>query len=142
MFLYAALGQEIYSATRRYDMNYANYTADWLDRWTGPGTSNHYPRVTFTDNNLNHKTVSDFYIQDGSFVRLRNITLGYSLPENITKAIKLKKLRFYLSAENLYTFTKYTGYDPEIGGGVFDNGIDRGIYPQPRTIMTGINVTF
>lgn len=142
MFLYAALGQEIYSATRRYDMNYANYTADWLDRWTGPGTSNYYPRVTFTDNNLNHKTVSDFYIQDGSFVRLRNITLGYTLPQNITKAIKLNKLRFYLSAENLYTFTKYTGYDPEIGGGVFDNGIDRGIYPQPRTIMTGINVTF
>jgi TonB-linked SusC/RagA family outer membrane protein len=142
MFLYAALGQEIYSATRRYDMNYANYTGEWLNRWTGEGTSDKYPRVTFSDNNLNGKTVSDFYIQDGSFVRLRNITLGYSLPKNITDAIRLTKLRLYVSAENLYTFTRYTGYDPEIGGGVFDNGIDRGIYPQPRTIMTGINVTF
>ncbi|MRR21549.1 TonB-dependent receptor [bacterium] len=142
MFLYAALGQEIYSATRRYDMNYANYTGEWLDRWTGEGTSDKYPRVTFSDNNLNGKTVSDFYIQDGSFVRLRNITLGYSLPKSITDAIKLTRLRLYVSAENLYTFTRYTGYDPEIGGGVFDNGIDRGIYPQPRTIMTGINVTF
>jgi len=142
MFLYAALGQEIYSATRRYDMNYANYTGEWLNRWTGEGTSDKYPRVTFSDNNLNGKTVSDFYIQDGSFVRLRNITLGYSLPKSITDAIKLTRLRLYVSAENLYTFTRYTGYDPEIGGGVFDNGIDRGIYPQPRTIMTGINVTF
>lgn len=142
MFLYAALGQEIYSATRRYDMNYANYTGEWLNRWTGEGTSDKYPRVTFSDNNLNGKTVSDFYIQDGSFVRLRNITLGYSLPKNITDAIRLTRLRLYVSAENLYTFTRYTGYDPEIGGGVFDNGIDRGIYPQPRTIMTGINVTF
>ncbi|MDM8001983.1 MAG: TonB-dependent receptor [Bacteroidota bacterium] len=142
MFLYAALGQEIYSATRRYDMNYANYTGEWLNRWTGEGTSDKYPRVTFSDNNLNGKTVSDFYIQDGSFVRLRNITLGYSLPKSVTDAIKLSRLRLYVSAENLYTFTRYTGYDPEIGGGVFDNGIDRGIYPQPRTIMTGINVTF
>jgi TonB-linked SusC/RagA family outer membrane protein len=142
MFLYAALGQEIYSATRRYDMNYANYTGEWLNRWTGEGTSDKYPRVTFSDNNLNGKTVSDFYIQDGSFVRLRNITLGYSLPKSVTDAIKLTRLRLYVSAENLYTFTRYTGYDPEIGGGVFDNGIDRGIYPQPRTIMTGINVTF
>ncbi|MCU0458485.1 MAG: TonB-dependent receptor [Bacteroidales bacterium] len=142
MFLYAALGQEIYSATRRYDMNYANYTAEWLNRWTGEGTSDKYPRVTFTDNNLNGKTVSDFYIQDGSFLRLRNITLGYTLPKNISDAVKLNKLRVYLSAENLYTVTKYTGYDPEIGGGVFDNGIDRGIYPQPRTVMAGINVTF
>ncbi len=142
MFLYAALGQEIYSATRRYDMNYANYTAEWLNRWTGEETSDKYPRVTFTDNNLNGKTVSDFYIQDGSFLRLRNITLGYTLPKNISDAVKLNKLRVYLSAENLYTVTKYTGYDPEIGGGVFDNGIDRGIYPQPRTVMAGINVTF
>jgi TonB-linked SusC/RagA family outer membrane protein len=142
MFIYAALGQEIYSATRRYDMNGTNYNAEWLNRWTGEGTSDFYPRVTFVDNNLNGKTVSDFYIQDGSFVRLRNITLGYTLPKSITDAISLSKLRLYVSAENLYTFTKYTGYDPEIGGGVFDNGIDRGIYPQARTIMTGISVTF
>ncbi|MBS0010471.1 MAG: SusC/RagA family TonB-linked outer membrane protein, partial [Bacteroidales bacterium] len=142
MFMYAALGQEIYSATRRYDMNGTNFTGEWLNRWTGPGTSDFYPRVTFVDNNLNQKTVSDFYIQDGSFIRLRNITLGYSLPQNFTSAIGLSKLRFYVSAENLYTFTRYNGYDPEIGGGVFDNGIDRGIYPQARTIMTGINVTF
>ncbi len=142
MFLYAALGQEIYQATRRYDMNYTNYTADWLDRWTGEGTSNYLPRVTFVDNNINMKTVSDFFVQDGSFIRLRNISFGYTLPAKVTDYIKIDRLRLYVAAENLVTFTKYSGYDPEIGGSVFDNGIDRGIYPQPRTIMTGINITF
>jgi TonB-linked SusC/RagA family outer membrane protein len=142
LFLYASLGQEVYDATRRYDMNGTNYRADWLNRWTGPGTSNYYPRVTFVDNNINMKTVSDFFIHDGSFVRLRNITLGYTLPKSITDFMKINKLRLYISSENLLTFTKYLGFDPEIGGGVFSNGVDNGIYPQARTFMTGINLTF
>jgi TonB-linked SusC/RagA family outer membrane protein len=142
MFFYAALGQEIYDATRRWDMNGTNYRADWLNRWTGEGTSNYYPRVTFVDNNMNMQTVSDFYLHDGSFVRLRNISLGYSLPGKVTNFLKIKKLRIYIAAENLATFTKYQGFDPEIGGSVFNNGIDHGIYPQPRTLMTGLNVTF
>lgn len=142
MFWYAALGQEVYMATRRYDMNFTNFSADWLNRWTGPGTSNTYPRVTFVDDNVNMKTVSDFFIQDGSFVRLRNSSLGYTLPKNITEAIKINRIRFYVSAENLLTLTSYKGYDPEIGGGVFSNGIDRGIYPQARTILGGVNITF
>ncbi len=142
LFLYAALGQEIYDATRRWDMNSANYRADWLDRWTGEGTSNYYPRVTTVDGNRNMQTVSDFYIHDGSFVRLRNVSLGYSLPSAATKFLTISRLRIYVAAENLLTLTGYQGYDPEIGGGVFSNGIDHGIYPQPRTLMTGINVTF
>lgn len=142
LFLYAALGQEIYDATRRWDMNSANYRADWLDRWTGEGTSNYYPRVTTVDGNRNMQTVSDFYIHDGSFVRLRNVSLGYSLPAAATKFLTISRLRIYVAAENLLTLTGYQGYDPEIGGGVFSNGIDHGIYPQPRTLMTGINVTF
>lgn len=142
MSVYAALGQEVYDATRRYDMNEANYPATWLDRWTGPGTSNEFPRVTFVDGNQNMTTVSDFFVQDGSFVRLRNMSLGYTLPKNITNYLKINRIRFYVSGENLLTFTKYDGYDPEIGGGVFDNGIDHGIYPQARTILGGVNITF
>jgi len=142
MFLYAALGQEVYDATRRYDVNGTNYRADWLNRWVGEGTSNTYPRVTFVDDNQNMKTVSDFFVHDGSFVRLRNITLGYTLPKNITEYIKIKNLRLYVTAENLLTVTNYKGYDPEIGGGVFSNGIDHGIYPQARTVLGGINITF
>ena len=142
MFWYAALGQEIFRATRRYDMNFTNYTSEWLDRWTGPGTSNHFPRVTFVDDNVNMKTVSDFFIEDGSFVRLRNTSLGYTLPKSLTEPVKISRVRFYVSAENLVTLTPYKGYDPEIGGGVFSNGIDRGIYPQARTILGGVNITF
>lgn len=142
VFVYAAIGQDIYDATRRYDLNGTNYRADWLNRWTGEGTSNYYPRVTFKDDNLNMKTVSDFFIHDGSFVRLRNVTLGYTIPQNITEKLNINKIRIYVSSENLLTFTKYKGFDPEIGGGVFGNGIDHGIYPQARTFMTGINVTF
>ncbi|MGQ8337386.1 SusC/RagA family TonB-linked outer membrane protein [Sunxiuqinia sp. A32] len=142
MFVYTALGQEVYDATRRYDMNETNYRGDWLNRWTGPGTSNEYPRVTFVDNNQNMQTVSDFFVHDGSFVRLRNMTLGYTLPKSVTNYLKLNRVRFYVSGENLLTFTKYKGYDPEIGGGVFDNGIDHGIYPQARTILGGVNITF
>lgn len=142
MFIYAALGQEVYDATRRYDMNGTNYRAEWLNRWTGPGTSNYYPRVTFVDDNQNMKTVSDFFIHDGSYIRLRNITLGYTLPKNMTEYLKIKNIRFYVTAENLLTFTKYKGYDPEIGGGVFSNGIDHGIYPQARTVIGGVNITF
>lgn len=142
MFMYAALGQEIYDATRRYDVIGSNYRADWLNRWTGEGTSNYYPRVTAVDNNMNMQTASDFYIHDGSFVRLRNITLGYTLPKNVTQFLKVGKVRVYVSSENLLTFTKYLGFDPEIGGGVFSNGVDNGIYPQSRTFMTGININF
>lgn len=141
-FIYAALGQEVYDATRRYDMNGTNYRGEWLNRWTGPGTSDEYPRVTFVDDNQNMKTVSDFFVHNGSFVRLRNLTLGYTLPKQVTNYMKINKLRFYITAENLLTFTKFVGYDPEIGGSVFNNGIDHGIYPQPRTVLGGINVTF
>ncbi len=142
MFIYAALGQEVYDATRRYDMNEANYSGEWLNRWTGPGTSNEFPRVTFVDDNENMRTVSDFFVHDGSFVRLRNMTLGYTLPKKVTDYLKLNHVRFYVSGENLLTFTPYKGYDPEIGGGVFSNGIDHGIYPQARTILGGVNITF
>jgi hypothetical protein len=142
MFVYAALGQEVYDATRRYDMNGTNYRSDWLNRWTGPGTSTTYPRVTFVDDNQNMKTVSDFFVHDGSYVRLRNITLGYTLPKTLTNFIKVANLRFYVTAENLLTMTSYKGYDPEIGGGVFGNGIDHGIYPQARTVLGGVNITF
>ncbi len=142
MFVYAALGQKVYDATRRYDMNGTNYRADWLNRWTGEGTSNTYPRVTFVDDNENMNTVSDFFVHDASFVRLRNVSIGYTLPKVATDYLKISKVRFYVSADNLYTFTNYKGYDPEIGGGVFSNGIDHGVYPQARTLMGGVNITF
>jgi TonB-linked SusC/RagA family outer membrane protein len=142
MFWYASLGNEIWDATRRYDIVYSNFRSDALNRWIGESTSNSYPRVTLSDVNENWGKPSDFYVKDGSFMRLRNLTLGYTLPSKITQMVKIKKLRFYVSGENLLTFTKYRGFDPEIGGKIFNIGVDYGNYPQARTILGGINISF
>jgi hypothetical protein len=111
-----------------------------LDRWTGPGTSNTEPRPSFGGYNY---TPSDFFIQDGSFVRIRNLVLGYTLPVEWSKKIYMQKLRVYVKADNLYTWTKYTGYTPEIGSGdVLSAGIDYGIYPITAVYSVGINLNF
>ncbi len=120
-----------------------NMLSSRLDRWTGPGTSNTQPRVT-VDNTQNH-LFSDLYIEDGSFMRLRNIQLGYTVPVTALKKLKLQQVRVYLSADNLLTFTKYSGFDPEIGLPYYDPfaaGVDLGTYPQARTIIFGTNIKF
>ena len=100
------------------------------------------PRYTWIDGNNNNR-ISDLYIEDGSYLRLKNIQIGYTLPESFIKRIDVSMWRFYFSAENLFTFTKYTGADPEIGAiDSFDIGIDRGIYPQARTFRVGLTVSF
>lgn len=143
MFWYGAFGQEIFKGTRRYDLPMSNWDASVLERWTGEGTSNSHPRVTINDPNQNYFRVSDFYIEDGSFLRLKNITLGYTLPQKFSQKVKISKLRIYATAVNLLTFTKYSGFDPEIGAKwALDVGIDRNIYPQPRTFMFGVNLSF
>lgn len=142
MFWYTALGHQVWDATRRYDMNYTNYRGEALNRWTGEGSTDEYPRLTYNDLNQNFKTPSDFWVKDADYLRLRNLSIGYTLPGKITRMIRISKVRFYILAENLLTFTKYDGYEPEIGGGVFNYGVDHGIYPQARTIYGGINVTF
>lgn len=84
--------------------------------------------------------MSDFYLEDGDYLRFKIVQLGYSLPSSIIGKAGLQKVRLYVSAENLLTLTKYTGYDPEIGGDVM--GIDRGYYPQARSFMFGANIQF
>lgn len=124
-----------------------NMETEALGRWTGPGTSNTLPRLTASDPN-NNSRVSSFYLQSGSYLRLQNMTFGYTLPGKFLERSKIKSLRFYFSAQNLLTFTKYTGYDPEIGqqysgsGGNLDMGIDNGNYPQSRTLSLGANLSF
>jgi TonB-linked SusC/RagA family outer membrane protein len=149
MFWYAALGQQNWMALRRYDQRNSNYSKELIDsRWTGEGTSNKYPRVLLNETNSvggisgNWQTPSDIYIYDASYVRLKNITLGYTLPAKISNFVKISKFRIYISAENLITITKYPGFDPEIGGSIFNNGIDKGVYPQAKTYLAGVNVTF
>jgi hypothetical protein len=115
------------------------------DRWTGPGTSNTFPRATLTDKNKNFRA-SSLNIQDGDYLRLKNLTLGYTIPKNFTSVIGIAKVRVYVSGTNLYTITKFKGTDPEIGQlDVSQNnsfGVDRGLYPQPKLYTAGVNVTF
>ncbi|GAA5043372.1 SusC/RagA family TonB-linked outer membrane protein [Marivirga lumbricoides] len=133
-------GNQIFQGLRRLDITGSNYQRAALGRWTGPGTSNDYARLDDVDPNGNFRRPSEFYLEDGDYFRIKNIQLGYTLPESIISVAGINKLRVYVMAENLITFTKYTGFDPEIGGGVFS--IDRGIYPQARSIMGGLSLTF
>jgi len=86
--------------------------------------------------------MSDLYVQDGSYLRLKNIQLGYTLPESLTKKILISQLRLYVAAENLLTLTNYRGFDPEISSGGTSLGVDYGVYPQARTFLVGINLKF
>jgi len=139
-FTQGAAGNKIFQGLRRLDVGNANYQTEAMSRWTGEGTSNDYPRLTNNDTNGNFGKMSDFYLEKGDYLRLKLVQFGYSLPTKVVSQIGASKVRFYLTGENLFTLTKYTGYDPEIGGGVF--GIDKGIYPQARTFMFGANLQF
>lgn len=142
-FLFTAtIGNDIFNGAQRQDLRYTNRSVDILDRWTGEGTSNETPRFTWIDVNNNYR-VSDLYIEDGSYLRLKNFQIGYNLPKNLIDRIGAVNWRFYVSGENLITITGYSGADPEIGAlSSFDIGIDRGIYPQARIFRFGTTITF
>ncbi|MCO5258136.1 MAG: TonB-dependent receptor [Lentimicrobium sp.] len=117
-----------------------NYEDHVNNAWNGEGTSNTEPRPSFGGYNY---VPSEFYLQDGSFVRLRNVVLGYTIPESLLKRFNIKELRIYVKGDNVFTLTKFTGYTPEIGSSSpIDNGIDSGIYPVSSTYSFGLNLTF
>ncbi|MFD2599840.1 SusC/RagA family TonB-linked outer membrane protein [Sphingobacterium corticis] len=126
--------------------NSSNGLVDWVDRWRQPGDITDVPRTSPGD--LSNGTVSDRFVEDGSFFRLRNITLGYTFPEAVNSKLRTKGLRWYFTVQNAFVFTKYRGYDPEVSsshGGANTGliyGYDYGSYPQPRIFTTGINLTF
>jgi TonB-linked SusC/RagA family outer membrane protein len=132
-------GNNIYNAKEMIRPDPYNYEAHVMDYWTGPGTSNTEPYPSFGGYNYN---ISDKYIYDGSFVRIRNLTVGYTLPATVSKKIAMQQFRIYFKADNLLTLTKYTGYTPEIGGSALGIGIDDGIYPVTSVYSLGINLTF
>jgi TonB-linked SusC/RagA family outer membrane protein len=140
IFLQGVQGNNIFNANRIFLEGMAvaqNQTTAVLDRWTGTGSSNDFPRSIFNDPNKNTR-VSDRFIEDGSYLRIKNVSIGYTLPKSFTDKAKIKSARIYLSAQNLYTFTKYTGFDPEVPA----TGIDNNVYPVTRTISAGINLLF
>jgi hypothetical protein len=138
VFLQGTVGNDIFDATRRTDVQPANLPSYMLNRWTGEGTSNKYPRFVIGDG-TNWQS-SDLYITDGSYLRLKNIQLGYTLPQKLTNKFMVNRLRVFVAADNLVTFTKYAGYDPEISSGGTSLGVDYGVYPQSRTFSVGFNL--
>ncbi len=135
IFFQGVTGNEIYNASHRYDLPIANRTSDIIDRWVGEGTSNVLPRVTTNDLNRNYRS-SDLYVESGAYLRLKNFQLGYTLDKDLIAKLPFEKLRAYVSMDNLVTITGYSGFDPEIVG-----GIDRGIYPQSRTFLIGLDIS-
>lgn len=140
IFLQGVKGNDIFNANRIFQEGVSvaqNQTTAVLERWTGAGTSDHFPRAVFNDPNKNTR-VSDRFIEDGSYLRIKNVSLGYTLPASFTNKAKIQSARVYLSAQNVHTFTKYTGFDPEVPA----SGIDHNVYPVTRTISAGINLLF
>ena len=147
ILLQGVSGNELFAAYEYYTLGSGifNLEEDALNRWTGSGTSTDMPRLTVNDPNQNTR-ISDRYVRDGSYLRLKNVTLGYTLPESLFESIgaSVRTARIYVGGQNLLTFTGYEGFDPEIGerNGVLDRGIDRGVYPQSRTFTVGLDFQF
>lgn len=117
-----------------------NFEKYVFNRWRGEGTSNTVPRPSFGGYNY---FPSDFFLLDGSYIRLRNLSIGYTLPSYLAKQLQMDNVRAYVKANNIYTLTRYTGYTPEIGGyDVLSNGIDNGVYPIAAVISLGLNINF
>ncbi len=139
----AQIGHQIYRTYERSDITFTNYQDFWLDSWSPLNPSDEYPRLVSNDVNNNQRP-SDFYLSDGSFLRLRNLQVGYSLPKSIISKIKMQGLRIYFTANNLLTITGYEGFDPDIGtnGWILDTGIDKGFYPNNKSFGGGLTITF
>ena len=140
IFLQGVYGNDILNANRVWQEGMSvpqNQTKRVLNRWTGEGTSNTVPRAVYSDPNDNVRN-SNRFIEDGSYLRIKNVTLGYTLPKDVTERIFFSTVRLYASCQNLFTFTNYSGFDPEVG----TSGVDLGTYPVTRTMSFGLNLQF
>jgi hypothetical protein len=147
VFLQSSIGNEIANASvmdlYSSDFSQWNMSKEMMNRWTGPGSTNKYPRLIASDPNGNSK-FSDRYVENGSYVRIKNVQLGYTLPQALTQKIKIQRARIYFSVDNLAVFNSYSGYDPELGGYLgspLNGGVDMSTYPRPRTFVLGLNIS-
>ncbi|GAB3636637.1 TonB-dependent receptor [Hymenobacter arcticus] len=145
VFLQGSQGNDVYNLNRYYLEGglaaATNAGTIALDRWTGPNTSNYVPRAVYNDPNQNIR-ISSHYVENGSYLRMKLLTLGYTLPAAMLTTLHTQRVRVYVSAQNLFTVTKYTGFDPELGNQGNSLGVDRGIYPQARVFLAGLNLGF
>jgi TonB-linked SusC/RagA family outer membrane protein len=149
VFLSGVYGNDVFNANRIFNEQMSgafNQTTETLNRWRSPEQPGNgkMPRAVWDDPNINART-SDRYVEDGSYLRIRNLTLGYTLPQALTGTLRMSRLRVYASAQNLHTFTRYKGFDPEVGpyrGNSLQNGVNNGTYPVARVLLAGLNVSF
>jgi hypothetical protein len=133
-------GNEVFNGKKAVRFGVENFEASYLNRWTGPGTSNTEPRVTNAGHNY---LASERFIEDGSFFKLHSAQLGYRLPRTLIRRAGVESARIYLNGTNLFNVTDYSGYTPELAvDDVIRNGIDLGVYPHMRTFTLGLDVTF
>jgi hypothetical protein len=124
------------------DASYSfNLYAEENERWHGPGTSNIVPRVSMDNPNRNFRP-SDLFLEKGDFLRLKNFTLGYSVPKSVIEKVKLSNARFYITGQNIFTFTKYSGLNPELGYVEKQLNVDYAQYPLARTWTIGATLSF
>ena len=139
------LGNDIFNAMRLYTYSLTDITNKdraLLNYWTPENPNTNIPRLSGTDANNNGR-LSDRYVENGSYLRLRNVQLGYTLPSALVKKAMLQNVRLFVSGQNLFTITGYSGIDPEVGQSTsLSRGVDYGIYPQSRVITGGISITF
>ncbi|WP_106791864.1 TonB-dependent receptor [Aquimarina sp. Aq78] len=143
VFFQGTQGNKIYNGVKmwlyRTDRN--NVSSDLANAWTPQNTNTDIPRNAFGDPNNNIRP-SSYFLEDGSYLRLKNLQIGYSIPESAISKIPVSRIRVYATANNLFTITDYSGFDPGLGnGGTFNRGVDRGFYPLTRSFIFGINVS-
>jgi hypothetical protein len=151
LFFQGTQGNKAVNAASRYLQagsnsagSWTNFSTDRLDAWSATNPNGSQPRMTVDDAN-NNMRFSDRYVEDASYFRLKNVQIGYTLPASLTSKFKVKTLRLYLSADNILTWTRYKGYDPEIGEFYYNPlyiGVDPAGYPQAMTLRTGASITF
>ncbi|WP_276502233.1 SusC/RagA family TonB-linked outer membrane protein [Terrimonas pollutisoli] len=154
LFFYGSFGNEILnyieshlqSFQKRGSEGVQNVSIEYYqNRWTASNPSNEFSRALANDESTLNNVPSSHWVEKGSYVKLKNLTVGYTLPSSIADRFKISRLRVYVSSQNLFTITKYDGLDPEIGiqgGNPIFNGVDNGVYPSSRFYTVGLNVTF
>ena len=140
MDMMGVYGNEIYRNWESDEFSQNNYSLRRMNRRNGEGTSNWEP-ILDPSRSINRQN-SSYFIEDGSFFRIRNIELGYTFNPGLLKKIYLKSLRLYANVQNLKTWSKCSGYTPEIGGSATSFGVDNGTYPMPTVYTFGLNLTF
>lgn len=144
MFLQGVGGNKIYNGNQFQSLGLdsgRNFEVEALNAWTPTNTNTNIPRAVLGDPNGNNRASTRF-LQKGDYLRIKTIQLGYSLPTKALETLQVDKCRVYITGQNLFTFTKYDGLDPEVGGSILSRGIDRTLYPQYKSMIFGLQLQF